>query len=69
MKVIYDRETDILDLILSDGVVVESDEIREGIIIDYDKDNRIVSVEILDASKRISEPTTIAYELKEAISH
>ncbi len=69
MKVIYDREADTLSLLLSAGSVTESDELREGIIVDYDRDGHIVSVEILDASERVAETTSIGYELKEAVSH
>ena len=65
MKVIYDRETDTLSLILSEANVAESDELRDGIIIDYNDQGQIVSVEILDASKTIKDPTAISYELKE----
>jgi len=65
MKVIYDRDTDTLSLILSDEQVAESDELKDGVIIDYNKKGRVVSVEILDASKTINEPTAISYELKE----
>jgi uncharacterized protein YuzE len=66
MKVIYDRETDTLSLILAEGPVVESDELREGLIIDYGRDGRIVSVEVLNASEHVAEPASIAFELKEA---
>jgi len=66
MKVIYDRETDTLSLILAEGLVAESDELREGLIIDYSEDGRIVSVEVLDASEHVTEPASIAFELKEA---
>lgn len=65
MKVIYDRETDTLSLILSDSKIVESDELREGIIVDYNDQGQVVSVEILDASQNIKDPTAISYELKE----
>jgi len=64
MKVIFDPETDILNLIFREDKILESDEIREGIIIDYNKDGKIVSIEILDASEHISEPQGILYELK-----
>jgi uncharacterized protein YuzE len=66
MKVIYDRETDTLSLILAAGPVAESDELREGLIIDYDREGHIVSIEVLDASEHVAEPTSIAFELKEA---
>ncbi len=65
MKVIYDRETDTLSLIFNESQVAESDELRDGIIVDYNTEGRVVSVEILDASKHISDPTALSYELKE----
>jgi uncharacterized protein YuzE len=64
MKVIFDPETDTLSLIFREEKIAESDEVREGIIIDYSKDGKIVSMEILDASEQISEPQGILYELK-----
>jgi len=64
MKVIYDRESDTLSLILAEGPVADSDELREGLIIDYDREGHIVSVEVLDASEHVAEPAAIAYELK-----
>jgi uncharacterized protein YuzE len=64
MRVIYDPDTDTLNLIFREGLVAESDEIREGIIIDYGHDGKIVSLEVLDASEHVAEPQSIAYELK-----
>jgi uncharacterized protein YuzE len=64
MKVIYDSDTDTLNLLFRDEPVAESDELREGVIIDYGKDGKIVSVEVLDASEHVSEPQGIAYELR-----
>jgi uncharacterized protein YuzE len=66
MRLIYDRETDTLSLILAEGPVAESDELREGLIIDYDRNGRIVSVEVLDASEHVAEPASLAFEFKEA---
>ena len=37
MKVIYDKETDTLSIILREGKVTDSDEVSEGLIFDYDK--------------------------------
>jgi len=64
MRVIFDQETDTLSLIFREDKIAESDEVREGVIIDYNKDGKIVSMEILDASDQISEPEGILYELK-----
>ena len=64
MRIIFDPETDTLSLIFREEKVVESDEVKEGIIIDYSKDGKIISMEILDASEKVSEPQGILYELK-----
>lgn len=64
MRVIYDPETDTISLIFREEVVAESDEIRDGVIIDYDRDGKIVSLEVLDASKHVADPWGIVYEMK-----
>ena len=64
MKVIYDSDTDTLSLLFRDKPVTESDELREGVIIDYGSDGKIVSVEVLDASEHVTEPQGIAYEMR-----
>jgi uncharacterized protein YuzE len=63
MKTIYDPETDTLTFILRKGSVKESDELKEGIIVDYDKEGRIVSIEILDASLHTAKPLEVSYEV------
>jgi uncharacterized protein YuzE len=63
MKVIYDKESDSLTVILKDGPVEESDETREGIILDYDREGNLISLEILDASLRIKDPMTVTLEM------
>ncbi len=53
MKIEYDQEHDIINIeFLADTEIDDSIEI-DGIIFDYTKDKRVVSVEILDARKRI----------------
>ena len=64
MKLIYDPETDILTLILREASVKESDEIKEGVIVDYGADDKILSIEMLDASDIVSEPQSLLYEVK-----
>ena len=55
MKATYDRQTDTLTLILKEGAtIVESDEDKPGVVLDYDADGNLVSLEVLDASKRVS---------------
>ncbi len=64
MKVIYDPQTDSLTIILKGCSVKESDEIRDGLIVDYGDDDRIVAIEMLDASENVSEPSALLYEIK-----
>jgi uncharacterized protein YuzE len=63
MKIAYDAEVDILRITLSDQIVDESDEDKPCIIIDYDAQGNIVSLEILDASKRGLNPHGVEYAL------
>jgi len=64
MKVIFDPETDTLSIILRDEKISESDEIKDGVIIDYSKDGKIVSIEIMDASDQVTEPQSIFYGVR-----
>lgn len=63
MKVIYDQETDTLTIILTETPIAESDEDKPGIILDYDDSGNLVSLEILDASRRVTTPSHIEYQV------
>jgi uncharacterized protein YuzE len=66
MKVTYDSKTDSLTVILREGfAVAESDEDKPGVILDYDKDGNLVSLEILDASRRVTDARRIEYQTTE----
>ncbi|HPA45403.1 MAG TPA: DUF2283 domain-containing protein [bacterium] len=64
MKVYYDDEVDALYLELGeetpDGVI----EISEGVNLDTTSEERIVGVEILNASKKIDLKTVLSYNLE-----
>jgi uncharacterized protein YuzE len=63
MKASYDARTDTLSIILKAGTaVVESDGDKPGIILDYDQDGNLVSLEILDASTRVTEARRFEFE-------
>ena len=63
MRVAYDRKTDTLTVILKEHVsVAESDEDKEGVILDYDDDGDLVSVEILDASTRVTDTSKVEFQ-------
>ena len=63
MKIIYDRETDTLTVIFAETPVAESDEDKPGVILDYDAAGNLVSLEILDASQRVTAPSRIEYQV------
>jgi len=67
MRVIYDKETDTLTFVLRKGKYYESDEVREGIIVDVDKKGKIIAIEILDASKYLDEINKMTFEIPREI--
>jgi uncharacterized protein YuzE len=64
MRVHYDNEVDALYIKLGtkkpEGVV----EISEGVNLDTTSENKIVGIEILNASKKMNIKTILSYELK-----
>ena len=66
MKVTYDTRTDTLTFLLRDGALVaESDEDKPGMILDYDGEGNLVSVEILDASVRVFDAQRVEFQTVE----
>lgn len=53
MKLNYYPETDSLYINLSDQLSVESQEISEGVLLDYDTDGNLVGVDIDNASNKV----------------
>ena len=66
MKVRYDPRTDTLSVVLKYNTpVYESDEDKPGVILDYDVHGNLISFEILDASKRVTETRRVDFQLAE----
>ena len=63
MKIKYDKEVDILYISFLENKIIESDEQKPGIIMDYDKDGNIVGLEILNATEKIGKPGNVTYEV------
>jgi uncharacterized protein YuzE len=53
MKVTYDKKADAASICFQKGKYHISKEVGEGVIVDYTKSGKIISIEILDVSKRM----------------
>jgi uncharacterized protein YuzE len=53
MKLTYYPETDSLYIDLSEQPSVDSQEISEGIVLDYDANGNLVGIDIDNASKKV----------------
>jgi uncharacterized protein YuzE len=63
VKVTYDSKTDTLTVVLKERAkVAESDEDKPGVILDYNDRGNLVSLEVLDASKRVTEARKIEFQ-------
>ena len=55
MKVHFDEKIDALYFRLDDSKIVESEEVKPGIVLDYNDKNQVVGFEILNVKKRVPE--------------
>lgn len=53
MKLRIDRETDALYFRLDDSVIVESEEVQPGVILDFNEHGQVVGIEMLHISERV----------------
>ena len=47
----YDRENDILYLVIREGEESHLGEVADGIVVEFDRDNQPIGIEILNASR------------------
>jgi uncharacterized protein YuzE len=59
VKLAYDAEADALFVRFADDKIIESEEVRPGLILDFDADGRIVAIEMLDVREQLT-PQAIA---------
>ena len=55
MKINFDKEHDIMKIKFQDGEYEMSREVDDGIVIDIDKKGKIIAIEIIDASEKMSQ--------------
>jgi len=54
MRLKVDHKNDALYFRLDESAIVDSEEIKPGVILDYDVNDNVVGIEILNLSKRVS---------------
>ncbi|MBU1685674.1 DUF2283 domain-containing protein [Patescibacteria group bacterium] len=67
MRINYDEVDDAMYIRFSEGEYYQSDEVKEGVILDFDKEGKIIALELLDVSKRL--PKTSMDSINFEISH
>lgn len=55
MKVHFDQKSDALYFRLDESPIVESEEVKPGVILDFNAKNQVVGVEILKVKERVPE--------------
>lgn len=63
MKIEFDQQADAMYIRLRAGTVAESDEVRPGVVFDFDAEGRVLGIEMLDVSQRTDNPREWAMEL------
>jgi uncharacterized protein YuzE len=58
MKTLYDPKADALYVRFAETSIVESEEVADGVVLDFDAEGKLVAIEVLDASKHVSAGAT-----------
>lgn len=64
MRIILDKESDALYFRLDENRIVDSEEIKPGVIVDNDENDRVVGVEIMNISTRASKEQLSSIQLQ-----
>ncbi len=64
MRLRIDKEDDALYFRLDESAIVESEEVRPGVILDFDKEGQVVGVEFLGIKARIPEEELTSFQLQ-----
>ena len=64
MKLRYDPQVDAAYITLDESPVVESEQVRPGIVLDLDSHNRVVGIEILNVRRTLPQADLNRLELE-----
>jgi uncharacterized protein YuzE len=54
MRVVFDEQADAIYVRLDETLIAESEEVRPGVVLDFDDRQQVVGIEILGVNGRIS---------------
>jgi uncharacterized protein YuzE len=66
MKITFDPDKDILQIVFIDTTVEETAQIAPGLVLDYDVDGNAIGLELRKASTKVDNPYAISYLVGEA---
>ena len=66
MRLRVDREDDALYFRLDESAIVDSEEVRPGVILDFDKEGQVVGVEFLRIKARLAEEELTSLQFQTA---
>jgi len=61
MRITYSPEVDAMRITFRKTTITHTEELEDGVLADYDGEERIVGLEILDASEKIDHPEAMEY--------
>ena len=61
MKIEYDQQADAMYIRLRAGKVIESEEVRPGVVLDFDAQGQVLGIEMLDVSQRTDNPESLLW--------
>ncbi|MGR3220698.1 MAG: DUF2283 domain-containing protein [Candidatus Anammoxibacter sp.] len=67
MRINYDEVDDAMYIRFSEDEYYQSDEVKEGIILDFDREGKLIAMEILDVSKKL--PNASMDNINFTVSH
>ena len=71
MRITYDEKTDTLYIRFSEKKYFQSDELKQNFIVDYDKNQKIIAIEVLHASDMLStdELSSVSFDILKKMKH
>lgn len=64
VDITYDPSVDAMYIKFREGKYKISEEVREGVIVDFDEENKIIGIEILDATEKVSKESVSGINFK-----